>query len=884
MPMKPPTHIELNPDDYIKDLEAMNPWSRCEDACDLCGDETFKALCRAQGANVCAGCAEKILRTMAEKAEIAAWHYNRIQKALSSSGKLRYRLTVLWRYSEAESLFAKQPSSDVANLRKLLVANLGLITGHPLDNVARQAAYEACVESGETILPFLLARKDVVKPWKRYANIVLSAGKIAPDNEEVRRLLEKAAEHPNPNVRGRVAAALMGRTSNWAQKMLERLKEDSNPRVREFIQLESKQMPLFKKPESPQTFKSTEAERIQALESDEGRAIVETVDRYYPKSVLQSIYRTYLARFYKPADFDLRGAFAVSRLSKARLVYAYAYVLATPDMLKTLIQSLPPGVQTVLNVLVWQGGEHLAQDFEKKRPLEPPVIVFKKEKRFGPNIKKVGYLNQAYQLFTYHSDYRYASGGLIYEYHLFLPRKLRALFKTLLPAPEGYHLSGWADAPAAAFVYEDNDRILSRIDLFQAYMEQGNLKYSKNGAKVLKTSIRQMAKYCDIEEFYDPKDKDLGVMRTTLIIDFLSYYGPKVDAESSAAGGLAFLKALFTRFINDKPDYTGYYVSALLWHLKGIHNLTSSYAAANSPRYEHAFRSALAKLLAKMPVQDDAYQWIEVGALIRYCLYREIDLGITELASAERYLSFDMDDDYGPRQMHISASIYTDAVTTPLVKGVLFLLAAFGLVDIAYDKPHNDVLRKKKLDYLSLFDGLRYFRLTKLGAYAAGLLETYQAKTTQPKAEIILDDQRLLIRLNGRDRVKTMLLERMAEKVTTNCYKVSFQSFLKECASERDIRAKIRLFKEELSSDPPPIWKAFLDDISAKIDPLSPQPDLHLFRLNDNRELITLMARDEVLKKYVLKAENFHVAIKTKDLLKVKKRLEEFGYFITQLR
>ena len=87
----------------------------------------------------------------------------------------------------------------------------------------------------------------------------------------------------------------------------------------------------------------------------------------------------------------------------------------------------------------------------------------------------------------------------------------------------------------------------------------------------------------------------------------------------------------------------------------------------------------------------------------------------------------------------------------------------------------------------------------------------------------------------------------------------------------------------------PPLWQDFLNDILQKIDPLSPQSDMRIFRLsdlniNDGQELITLMARDAVLNKYILKTEDYHIAIRSANLLKVKKRLEEFGYFITQLR
>jgi len=877
-------------------LEAASAWSGSADACDLCGDRSFKPLCRTAVENVCGACAVKILRTIARKAELAAWHYTRIHNALAAHGTLQTRLTVLWRYKEAESLFVKQPSSDVTKLRKLLVANLGFITQHPLADVVRQAAYEACVSTGKDVLPFLMARQNIKKPWKLYANIVLSAGTIAPDNPHVRNLLEKAAQHANPNVRGRVASAIMTHDSPWANKLLKRLKDDPNPRVREFIAAENRQMPLFRKKDPypkktrSETFKSKEHERNKALESAQGQVIVKVVEDCYTKSVLKTIYNTYLHSFYKPDDFDEvnltpGGGFTVNKLVKTKLVQAFAYILADKEMLADLMSQMPSGVKTVLDTLVWEGGEHLAQSFDKD--IKPPMITYKKEKGFGPHVRKVGYLSKAYQLFPYHSKYHFAGVNITYDYYLFLPDELRKVFKTLLAPPSEYHLKATLTVEKTDFIYEDRDRILRRIELFCAYIDQDNLKYAKNGEKVLKTSIKQMAKYCDILEFYNPKDKELGFLKTPLIIDFLQHYKKYAQNASAKSDSALFLKQVFSAFFKDTPEYSGYYLNRMLSHLKGIHNIKSGYYEQDHRKNEHTVRESLSTALKKLPTD----KWTQVSDLIKYCRYRDIDLRIADPYFASRYLTFDqeMDSSGVYRPVSIGSSIYNDAVTTPLLKGALFLFASFGIVDIAYDYPKNDKLRKRKMNYLSVYDGLRHIRLTQLGAYIVGLTDTYKSAVEKQSAKIIPDENRLLIRLEGQDRLKAMILDKLSEKVSANCYKVTFRSFLKECTCKKDIHAKIKLFKEQIASDPPPLWQNFLNDIVKKIDPLKPLPDMRIYRLsdlniNDGQELITLMARDAVLKKYILKAEDYHIAVRTANLVKVKKRLEEFGYFITQLK
>jgi hypothetical protein len=56
----------------------------------------------------------------------------------------------------------------------------------------------------------------------------------------------------------------------------------------------------------------------------------------------------------------------------------------------------------------------------------------------------------------------------------------------------------------------------------------------------------------------------------------------------------------------------------------------------------------------------------------------------------------------------------------PFFKGFMFLLAAFGIVDIAFNTSKNEHIRKKEMDYLSVVDGLQYIRLTPLGAFIMG--------------------------------------------------------------------------------------------------------------------------------------------------------------------
>ena len=77
--------------------------------------------------------------------------------------------------------------------------------------------------------------------------------------------------------------------------------------------------------------------------------------------------------------------------------------------------------------------------------------------------------------------------------------------------------------------------------------------------------------------------------------------------------------------------------------------------------------------------------------------------------------------------------------------------------------------------------------------------------------------------------------------------------------------------------------KVRFKELENKINPLQHKNDLSVYKINPSEELISLIARDEILKKNILKVEDYHIAIKDRNLGKVKKRLGEFGFFIDNI-
>jgi len=287
------------------------------------------------------------------------------------------------------------------------------------------------------------------------------------------------------------------------------------------------------------------------------------------------------------------------------------------------------------------------------------------------------------------------------------------------------------------------------------------------------------------------------------------------------------------------------------------------------------------KLIKKIPVS----QWVSCENIIKYCTYKSQDFEIIDRKSAAAYLYYQRF--YNKEYQWIKESVYynkyMDTLFIPFIKSFMFLCAGMGILDIAYDSPKNEVFQEKNNPYLSVFDSLKYVKLTKLGAYLLGLSKDYDVKFEMREANVTLDDQRLIINLDEKDNIKSLVLDKIADRITDTCFAVNYNSFLKSCTSKEDIRQKIRLFRENISSAPPQIWKDFINEIMNKINPMTAENSMKVYKLKPNNELISLIAKDEVLKKYILKAEDFHIIINLKNLGQVKARLEEFGYLIDKI-
>jgi len=750
-----------------------------------------------------------------------------------------------------------------------VVHNLGYANPHPLAFQVRQAAVNVCAKVGRRILPYLLEIENP-SPWQFRANIILASVSVAPDDQHVQQLIRKASEDTRPEIRRHALLGLSRITASWAQPLFENLLVDPNPLIREVAaQLQYQRnpvnmdKPLFSKKKKP----AAKAPVLSPLEK--------LIQDHYSAEQLNRIYQTYIKNFTDEVDVLKKIEEGQKRIKKVILVQALGAILDNKKRFLKLVSMLPGATRALLNMLVWDAREVDSKNIPDN--IDSDVVEIKQ----GRYHQFDAQLQDDFFLFGLRTEYDYRwNPSNPRRVYIRLNEDFRDRFRKYLPPPSEYDLTGHKTVQGGTILFEDRDWIIQQLPVLIGYVSEGHLKLSKSGNKILVRSIKDMTGACNIKEFYTPTEKDLQHLRTRLTAEFLLEGVLKKQKVTHA-----YLKSLFRGFL-DGTNFRSYELKDLLFHLKG-----PLYNHWHYREQEMSVRSTFNAVGQRLPEG----QWISIEHIRKHCHYRNIPLDILDLRFTEGSLYFEGEDTRpgNPKKtkiynrkmydrIYMTDSLYPDAVTNPLIKGVMFLFASFGLVDILYDLPKTPQLKQKGKPYLSIFDGLTHVRLTALGAYVFDQRTSFKTQFEEVCADIRLDDQRLMIYLSEEDRLKALMLSKIGEQVTDTCFRVTFGSFMKDCDSIAKIQGKIQFFKEKICPKPSGVWKEFINEVESKLNPLAVVQAQTVYKLNPSRELISLIATDAVLKKYIRKAEDYHIVVENQHIGKVKKRLQSFGFFVEQ--
>jgi hypothetical protein len=590
--------------------------------------------------------------------------------------------------------------------------------------------------------------------------------------------------------------------------------------------------------------------------------LVAMFETSYSADELKAAWRIALGPPGRPGDIPTSsrpGATAPVKKSGAKHIIAreLALFFGDPQGVRDLLARLAPGPVKVYTLLAWQ-----------RRPMQAAEILELTGVQVGTNSgssasqwpRSMALLPDL-RLCKVESQYGYSS-----DCRLELPPFLAHLFRSSLPHPPGYHLQALPDPPKTQYEFENKDRILIDLRILTAFIEQGGAEYGKAG-RLKASSLTAAAKACDLPELYPEAGDDAHKHAyVRLLVTFLM----STEWPQERSRPEVFLRDLVRNFLAIRGGSRSWpywsFFSPYLFHLTGTERKIEK---------DHITATAgtLGRFLAELP----AGAWIAYRNIMDFVTFR----GLAVLpVSSEVELGTTLAGRYGPFRTYTCHN-YAGLVVEPFLKTMMFLFGCLGLADLRFGPPRNERCQTPQGPYLTEYDGLSAVRLTPLGSFVTGRTLEYESEAGRlEQRRVQLDPRRLLLTLSGADPVLQMMLERTAEKVGAGVFRINARTFLKDCKKVEDVGRKVKVLREALPADLPPVWQEFFTSILGKVNPLQPAA-YKMYQLSPDPELVRILATDPAISRLVLKAENRHIAISGKDLKQVVKRLREHGYFIS---
>lgn len=406
--------------------------------------------------------------------------------------------------------------------------------------------------------------------------------------------------------------------------------------------------------------------------------------------------------------------------------------------------------------------------------------------------------------------------------------------------------------------YSGENTIFTVVPIMSSLFDSGQLNLGRN--KLPASEVKKTSKLLKLPEFFTDDNKYFSNICASFVLNFYTIY--RMDLyNNDMTETQDLLKDLFKN-LNEMQEYL---MPILLPHITGLRKNLFNYCSCGY----------LINILQSVLKKFHKEEWLPIDKLLFHCR-------VSPQKTESQFLLFYCSDlfkanfcnDYDGKEIYCDDII--QELTYPYLKAALFMMAAFGFVEIAYkEKPDEGAT--------SYYDTLAYVRLTNLGLYALDIKRKY-VRTKEAEIHYFeLDTEHLIIKSLVDNNPYESLLSNMSTAISKKMYKVSYESFLNGCEKLQDINSKIDFFKEYISSqDLPDNWIQFFKDIKKRCKPMkAPKKKYSLLQIpTDDKELQHIILTEPTIRKYTLKAEGFILLVETNYKSKVVEALKKYGYLI----
>ncbi len=604
---------------------------------------------------------------------------------------------------------------------------------------------------------------------------------------------------------------------------------------------------------------------------------------------LKNIYELYLRKLHeKSPQLQSIVPFGKKQPLKKQLAEIFTNVLLDRKLVQIFFDKLPGHIRKLLVEIIWeQKLIPIAELYERfgmrYSPPEESIYSFHYRKIDLPKEMVLFKLVYPVSLSNYQTDSNpYATVHL----------EIGTVLGKQLSPPEVCSIAGLREPPTGAAVHSNYPAVFNQLPLVLLYHNQFAVRRSVNGKKILKGTLKEAAKICSIEEPYSDI-RDLEYLRSAIFLEMADLLRSSSESREEEGWNLSSslspserIKQIFSAFFQP-----GHHLTKLLYQFfhDRLDYLKDNQYYQYYPThlvFDRREREIMMNLLYRL----EPGIWVSVENLyaVRNALYKErikqYDVREENSRWSDFHFTAHRKGRYGidKNKFGLNTFVIRDAYLLPQLKVILFFLNALGIVDAAFREPVNEMFQSGTLSRLSSYDGLAGVTLTPLGAWVLGRKAELQEAAARQEAKVTLDEKRLLIRIEGDDPLISFTLEQFAVPAGLKCYQVRQELVLKGCRGRKDIQAKKTLFRNQVCRNLPPLWEEFFDSLKNKADPLKTINKQYLsFKIDPGkRELIELLFSDPVLKKVVIKAENYQIFIEESSRGTVKNRLAELGYLM----
>ena len=601
--------------------------------------------------------------------------------------------------------------------------------------------------------------------------------------------------------------------------------------------------------------------------------LADLLKQEFDREILNKKYKKYVTSFYNKhinlcieegMDYNLYGNSKSGFYNKRIFCELIASLFCSEKIFKAFFKTLPKDVQFVMEKLLWDN-EITADDFE----LNYNLSIYKSRRGGDRKTRLLTLIKLKPEFYIFVTDPIVLHGikkcGMV---DFSLPDYIKKLILPFFDPPKEKNFIplGEDDLSQTDYVFKGEKDVWFELTRLMAYDSQGQINQTKNGY-VQAGTLGKMQRKLSIKEFYpESKDRQLKLLRSRLLAGLIIRQGKIFQGLEKGE----LLKRLFYKvYQNDCHSF----------------QLFFPYFKGKSPdiyRDRYFFRNIEPKcldLITRFPINT----WLDISDIIKYVKYNFIDLLPVSVNFISYSLYFNYKNPQNPRQFlkeYIKKGNYNKYIELPYLKATMFLFAAYGLLDIAYDKLTSEDFM---VQHNSPYDGLRYVRLNNLGAYILGKTPEYELPETVTNQTIRLSEDSLTILIEEEDLTAPVILEPFAYRVSPNRYRTDFYFFLTDIIDKQSLDEKISLFKHYIKNkgELPEVWNRFFKELYQKFDPLAEVEDVKVFKLPAlDKALHQLIVKDSVLRELCHRGENYQIIIAKKDLLRFKKRLLEFGYLM----